>query len=432
MNRRLRRRDFLRTTTAAGLAAAGLGRAPLRADAPQTSPNEKLNIGVIGTTNRASANIEGVSGENIVAYCDIDDRLLARAGDRFPKAKGYADFRKMLEQNDLDAVVVSTADHVHAPATAMAMGLGKHVYCEKPLAHSVYEARTIAERAAKAKVATQMGIQIHAGDNYRRVVELIRSGVIGPVREAHVWVAKTWAGGERPTDTPPVPAGLHWDLWLGPAPERPYNATYQPANWRRWWDFGNGTLGDMACHYMDLPFWALGLRHPTKVEAEGPPVHPETTPPWLIVRYAFPARGEQPPVNLTWYDGEKRPKAPEGVTLPARGDGVLFVGDKGALFSTYTRYKLFPEETFKDVPPPEERIPASIGHYKEWIEACKTGKPTTCHFGYAGALSESVLLGNVAYRTGKALEWDPAALKATNCPEADRYLRREYRKGWVL
>jgi predicted dehydrogenase len=189
-------------------------------------------------------------------------------------------------------VVVSTADHVHAPASVMAMKLGKHCYCEKPLAHSVFEVRTMARVAREGKVATQMGIQIHAGSNYRRVVEIIQAGLIGPVAEVHVWVGKGWGGGDRPPGAQPVPKNLHWDLWLGPAPERPFAAErYHPAQWRRWWDFGNGTLGDMACHYMDLPFWALGLKHPTTIEAEGPPVHPETCPLGLIVRYEFPARG---------------------------------------------------------------------------------------------------------------------------------------------
>jgi predicted dehydrogenase len=300
------------------------------------------------------------------------------------------------------------------------------------MSHSVYEARVMAQAAARAKVATQMGTQIHAGENYRRVVEVIRSGAIGPVREAHAWVAKTWSGGERPSERPPAPKTLHWDLWLGPAPARPYHPTYQPANWRRWWDFGSGTLGDMACHYMDLPFWALDLRAPSTVEAEGPPVHPETTPPWMVVRYAFPARGDRPPVSLTWYDGGKRPEALSKPGTPAWGDGVLFVGDKGMLLASYDDYRLLPESEFQGFRPPEPSIPRSIGHHAEWINACKTGDPTTCNFDYSGALTEAVLLGVVAYRAGTKIEWDADGLKAANCPEAERFLRREYRKGWQL
>jgi predicted dehydrogenase len=429
MSHVLRRREFLQTIAAAG-AGTALG-FPAWARS-KDSPNEKLDIGIIGTSGRALGNIEGVQGENIVAICDIDDQLIGSARERFPHAKTYTDFRKLIEQPGLDAVVISTADHTHAPAAAMALRLGKHVYCEKPLTHSVYEARVVAGLAAKAKVATQMGTQIHASDNYRRVVELVRSGAIGPIRECHVWVGKTWSGGERPKDTPPVPPNLHWDLWLGPAPARPYHPTYQPANWRRWWDFGCGTLGDMACHYMDLPFWALDLRYPTSVESEGPPVHPETTPEWMIVKYEFPARGTQPPVALTWYDAGKRPKQFAEKKLPEWGDGVLFVGEKGMLLADYDRKVLLPEETFRDFKAPEPTIPNSIGHHAEWIAACKDGRPTTCNFDYSGALTEAVLLGNAAYRLGRKIDWDPVKLEARGCPEAERYLRREYRKGWIL
>jgi predicted dehydrogenase len=426
MTRSLTRRDFLRfgTLGASAFAFPAIGRAGL-------SANEKLNIGVVGTAGRAQGNIEGVQGENIVAVCDIDDNLLGLASKHFPKAKTYSDFREMLEAGGLDAVVVSTADHVHAPATAMALRMGKHVYCEKPLTHSVHEARVVAELAAKAKVATQMGTQIHAQDNYRRVVELVRAGAIGPIRECHVWCGKSWSAIDRPTETPPVPKFLHWDLWIGPAPMRPYHPTYQPANWRRWWDFGSGTLGDMACHYMDLPFWALDLKHPTSVEAEGPPVHKETTPFWMVVRWEFPARGDMPPVKLAWYDGGKKPEILAEQKIKWN-DGVLFVGDKGMLLADYDRRVLMPEADFKDYKPPEPSIPASIGHHAEWIAACKDGRPTTCNFAYSGALTETVLLGTVAYRAGKKLAWNGATLKAEGCPEAEAFLRREYRKGWTL
>lgn len=430
MTRRFHRRDWLRGAAALG-AGAVLG--PRALGSARIGPNEKLNIGVIGTSGRALGNIEGVQGENIVAVCDIDDHLLDQASDRFPRAKPFVDFRGLIEMPGLDAVVISTADHTHAPAAALALRAGKHVYCEKPLAHTVHEARTLARLAAEAKVATQMGTQIHATENYRRVVELVRAGAVGPVRAVHVWLgAGKWGGGERPTDTPPVPKGLHWDLWLGPAPERPYHSTYLPANWRRWWDFGNGTLGDMACHFMDLPFWALDLRHPTTVEAVGPPPHPETTPEKLTVRYEFPARGALAATSLTWYDGQGRPEAVTSLGVKGYPNGVLFVGDKGALVADYDHHKLLPEDSFRDFRAPERSIPKSIGHHAEWIAACKDGRPTTCTFDYSGALSEAVLLGNVAYRAGRKLEWDAVALKATNCPEADRYLRREYRRGWAL
>ncbi len=428
---RLNRREFLRNTIAGGLTAALAG----PAFAQEKSPNEKLNIAVIGCAGRGGANLAGVAGENIVALCDIDDKRLGGAAKRFPKAKTYADFRKMLEQMEkqIDAVVVSTPDHTHAPPSTMAMRMGKHCFCEKPLAHEVFEVRTMAELAKKNKLATQMGTIIHASTNYRRVVELIQSGAIGPVSEVHVWCGKDWGGGRRPKDTPAVPAHLHWDLWLGPAPERPYHPSYLPGNWRRWWDFGNGTLGDMACHIVDLPFWALKLRHPTTVEAEGPPVHAEGCPRKLTVRYEFPARGDMPPVKLAWYDGRgNMPAILAKNKMRGGGIGALFVGKEGMLLADYGKRKLYPQEKFADFKPPEPTIPNSIGHHKEWIVACKTGSPTTCNFDYSGALTEAVLLGTVAYRVGKKIQWDGAKLKATDCPEADKLIRREYRKGWTL
>jgi predicted dehydrogenase len=247
----------------------------------------------------------------------------------------------------------------------------------------------------------------------------------------HVWVGKSWGGGKRPEGGQEPPATLHWDLWLGPAPERPFAAgAYHPANWRRFWDFGNGTLGDMGCHYMDLPFWALDLKYPTACAAEGAEVDPETCPVGLVVRYEFPARGEQPPVTLTWYDGNRIPKEVAGQKVP--GNGVMFVGRDGMLFADYGGYRLFPAEKFAGLTPPPQSIPKSIGHYAEWITACREGTPTTCHFGYSGPLSEAVLLGSVAYRVGKRLEWDAAALTASNCPEAARLVRKQYRPGWEV
>ena len=430
MSKRISRREFIRKSAAGGTALA----IAMPALADTASANEKLNVAVVGVAGRGAGNLGGVSNQNIVALCDVDDNRLGGAAVRFPKAKTYNDFRKMLDEMDkqIEAVVVSTPDHCHAPASVMAMKMGKHCYCEKPLTHNVHEARVAAELAAKNKLATQMGTQIHATDNYRRVVELVQAGAVGPVTDVHVWCGKGWGGGERPTDTPPVPKNIHWDLWLGPAPYRPYHPLYMPGQWRRWWDFGNGTLGDMACHYMDLPFWALKLRHPVTVEVEGAEVHPETCPLALTVRYEFPGRDDMPPVNFTWYDGSYRPSVLKEKGLPEWGSGVLFIGREGMLLADYGRRQLYPEAKFADYQPPEPTIPDSIGHHQEWIVACKTGSPTTCNFDYSGALSEAVLLGNVAYRAGQKLQWDAKNLKATNCPEADRYLRREYRPGWTL
>lgn len=422
------RRKFLQATATVGVAGFWSGLS--QADEPKDSANERLHVGVIGVAGQGEYDLNNVAGAGaaIVALCDVDERRVGKARERFPNAKFHTDFRRLLDEKGLDAVVVATPDHTHAVATMAALRAGLHVYCEKPLTHTVYEARTVAEAAAKHQRVTQMGTQIHAGNNYRRVVELIQGGAIGAVSEVHVWCGKSWGGGERPTETPPVPEGLHYDLWLGPAPYRPYHPMYLPANWRRWWDFGGGTLADMACHYMDLPFWALKLRHPTKVEAEGPPPHAETAARWLIVRYEFPAAGDRPDLKLTWYDGGKRPM---GFKLPPWGDGVLFVGSKGMLLSNYDRHVLLPEKEFADFQPPRPTIPNSIGHHREWVEACKTGGTTTCNFHYSGALSEAVLLGDVAYRLGKGFTWDARNLKASE-PGADKYLRTEYRKPWSL
>ncbi len=417
-------------------AAAGLTILPAGLARGYTA-NEKLNIGVIGVHRRGAANMAAVASENIVALCDVDEEYLAEAAKKYPKAKTYLDWRKMLDQKDIDAVTVSTTEHTHAPASIMAMKRGKHVYCEKPLAHSVHEARVMRDTYKQTKVATQMGTQIHAGDNYRRVVELIQSGEIGPVRETHVWVDQGIEGPRsRPEKTPDVPKNLHWDLWLGPAPSRPYHPCYfkqRSMSWQNWWDFGNGALGDMGSHTIDLPFWALDLQYPTTVEAEGPlPVRPETYPDHLTVRWEHPARGSRPPVKLTWYDLHGRPKSPEGVDLAKWHLGIMFVGDKGILLADYRKWMLLPEADFKGFKAPAPSIPPSPGHHQEWINACKTGSPTLCNFEYSGTLVEHNLLGTVAFRAGKKLEWDPEKLQARNCPEADRFIRPPYREGWTL
>jgi predicted dehydrogenase len=440
---RLSRRGAL---AGVSLGAAGLSSGVFTAVAarPSLAANEKLQIACIGVANRAAANVDGVSGEAIVALCDVDetylDRLVkpqgqpgAEAPARFAGARVYHDYRELIdrEAGKVDAVVVSTADHHHVPAAIRAVRKGMHVYCEKPLSHTVAEARLLAAEARKAGVATQLGTQIHAGDNYRRVVEVIRAGTIGDVTDVHVWVGKGWGGGERPATGEAPPKTLHWDLWLGPAPERPYAAgRYHPAQWRKWWDFGTGTLGDMGCHFMDLPFWALDLDHPTACEAEGPPVHPETCPLGLVVRYEFPARGGRGPVKLTWYDGTLTPKEVAGEAVP--GSGVMFVGTAGKMFADYGSYRLLPKEKFAEWKPPAASIPSSIGHYAEWLKACREKTPTTCNFDHSGRLTEAVLLGTVAYRAGKRIEWDGAAGRVTNSPEADRLITKTYRAGWEV
>ena len=423
---------MLRNATLAGI---GIWTAAARSSGGQSqSPNERLSIAGIGVGGQGGWDIGNCASENIVALCDVDDRRSGPSVKRFPKAKIFRDFRKMLDKmgKQIDAVVVGTPDHTHAPAAVMAMKLGKHCYCEKPLAHCVGEIRTMIELATKNKLATQMGTQIHAGPNYRRVVELIQSGAIGAVGEVHVWHPVAYGGGDRPKETPPVPPGLDWDLWLGPAPLRPYHPCYCPGIWRSWWDFGSGGLGDFGCHYVDLPFWALKLRHPTSVEADGPKLHPERTTPGLVVRYEFPARENLPPVKMTWYDGGQRPGFLAERKIPAWRAAVLFLGDKGMLIADYGRHQLLPEAQYAGFKRPEPTIPNSIGHHAEWIRACKTAEPTTCNFDYSGTLAEAILLGNVAFRIGKRLQWDAVQLKAVGCPEADPLINKPYRKGWKL
>jgi predicted dehydrogenase len=431
MSRQTNRRVFLKTTAAV---SAGYWIAERSMAQEAKSANEKLNLGVIGVASRGAANMGGCKSENIVALCDVNAKHLAAAAAKHPQAKTYRDWRKMLDQKDIDAVIVSTTDHTHALASVWAMNRGKHVYCEKPLAHSVYEARVMQDTFKKTKVATQMGTQIHATDNYRRVVELIQGGAIGPVREVHVWCGRVGPCPERPTDTAPVPEELDWDLWLGPAPYRPYHPSYLPGctTWEQHWDWGNGCLGDMGSHLIDLPFWALGLRDPIDVEAEGDVRSDECYPHWLKARWLHPANAIHPGLTLHWYDGIQRPESPAGHDLTKWGIGVMFVGEKGKLLADYGKRILWPEEQYKDFKAPEPTIPPSLGHYQEWIHACKTGAPTLCNFDYSGKLVEHNLLGVVAFRTGKKLQWDSGKLEAINAPEAAKYIRRPYREGWTL
>jgi predicted dehydrogenase len=425
------RRQFLRQALIAGTATAAWGALPRIAPAKVKSANGRLNLGIIGVAAKGEDNLNNVASENIIALCDIDSQRLGKAAERFPDAVRYADYRKLLERTDLDAVVVSTPDHTHAIPTVRALQAGLDVYCEKPLAHSVWEVRQMREAAAKNKCVTQMGTQIHAGDNYRRVVELVQSGVLGKVDRVHVWLGNSLRDdGRRVTESTP-PAHVDYDLWIGPAPYRPYHESHFHFNWRYWFDFGGGWLADFGCHYMDLPFWALDLRYPTTIEAKGEKVTTgeNDIPDHMQVDYHFPSRGDLPPVHMTWYHGGWRP---EGAEVYEKSSAVLFEGENGRLLADYGTHKLFLEPGLESAAP-SETIPPSIGHWKEWIEACKSRGPTTCNFDYSGALAESVLLGNVSYRVGgKKLEWDADALAATNCPEAAQYVRREYRKGWEL
>jgi predicted dehydrogenase len=449
--RRLSRRDFIKRST---LAAASVTIVPAHVLGlgDTKPPSERLNIAGIGVAGQGATDLRQLSSENVVALCDVDWAHAAGTFKRFPEAKKYKDFRKMLdEERGIDGVIVATPDHIHAVAATAAMRRGKHVYCEKPLTHSVAEARKLADLARETKVATQMGNQGQASEGTRRLRELVLDGAIGPVREAHVWTDRParglfdeyWPQGiDRPKDEPAVPSTLDWDLWLGPAPWRPYHGAYLPFRWRGWWDFGTGALGDIGCHSFDPVFRALELGHPVSVQASSARVNKETYPLASMVTYEFPARGQMPPVKVVWYDGGLRPARPEAIPEGERvGDnGRLLIGDKGCLLGDRRGGdKLFPESRRAEYKPPEPTLPRSIGHHKEWIEAAKGGKPAGSNFGWAGPLTEVVLLGNVALRvqlreklTRAKLLWDPTAFKITNLPDANEFLGRQYREGWTL
>ena len=439
MARRITRRQFMRSGAAAAAAFTFWPKGILRAQ----SPAQRLHVAFIGAGGRGASNLHEISqcAADVVALCDVDASNLAAAAKSFPNAKTYSDFRKLLEQKDIDGVVVSTPDHVHAFAALAAIRLGKHIYCEKPLTHCVYESRILRLAAAEKKVATQMGNGGHSSEGTRATVEWIQSGAIGQVREVHMWTdrAKDWwpQGVPRPTETPPVPQNLAWDLWIGPAPQRPYHPAYHPFKWRGWADFGTGALGDMGCHVFDVSCWALKLGPPSTIEAETSGYNRETFPEWSIVRYEFPQRGDLPPVKLTWYDGGKLPQRPpeleEGREMGTKDGGTIFVGDKGKMIVPLGGApRLIPEAKMKDFKRPDPSIPRSIGHHKEWVEACKGGPPAGSNFDFSGPMTETILLGNVAIRVGKKIQWDSEKLQATNAPDAAPLIHREYRKGWEL
>jgi predicted dehydrogenase len=443
---KLSRRDFM--GAAAAVAAFTIVPRHVLGGPRQIPPSEKVNIAGIGVGGQGGGDINAVSSQNIVALCDVDWRQAAGTFRRHPNATKYKDFREMLDKEDknIDAVVVATPDHVHAVASIAAIKRGKHVYCEKPLTHSVYEARMVAKAAREAGVATQMGNQGQASEGTRLICENIWGGAIGPVREVHVWTDRPlrglsdvyWPQGVgRPEETPSAPDTLDWDLWLGPAPKRPYHPAYVPFKWRGWWDFGTGALGDIGCHSID-PIWrALKLKAPLSVHAACTLVNNETYPVASRVTYQFGARGDMPPVKLHWYDGGMRPPRPDELEDgQSFGDnGTMFVGDKGKMLG----YMIIPESRRKEFGNAPKVLERSPGHHQEWIDACKGGKPAGSNFDHAGPLAECVLLGNVALRpaikeklTRVNLLWDSENFKITNVPEANQYLRREYREGYSL
>ncbi len=432
------------------------------------SPNEKLNIACIGVGGMGAGDVRRVAdtGENIVALCDVDWDRAKGPFEAFPKAKRYKDYREMLDkERDIDAVTVSTPDHTHAPAALMAMALGKHVRVQKPMSWSVSEARAMTKAARKYKVATAMGNQGHSADGVRQMCEILWSDAIGPVRKAYIWTNRSGysKGTTGPLPAAPVPEALDWNLWLGIAPERPYNPGYAPASWRGWWDFGSGALGDMACHIMDPANWALQLGAPTSVECiMERDCNRQNAPMASIVKYEFPARPfyedlpsvkwygmTLPPLTVYWYDGmladgtQNLPPRPEGIAADEQlGDvnedgenGSYFVGDDGiATTGCYGgRSRLLPAERMSDFPMPDEVIPrVNSTSHQEWINACKGGTPACSHFDYAGPFTEIVNLGNIAVRVGagKVVEWNAKRMKSPNCPEANQFLSRQPRTGW--
>ena len=418
-------------------------------------PSDKLNIACVGVNGKGYSDIAGVATENIVALCDVDDVLMADAikwtqKDNLPhfemmeRAPKYRDFRKMLDtEKSIDAVTVSTPDHTHAIIALTAMRMGKHAFVQKPLTCTVQEARLLAQVAKEMKLVTQMGNQGHASEEARMINEWIADGAIGEVAEIHTWTDRPiWPQGiARPLETPALPSTLDWDLWLGPAPFRPYHPAYAPFNWRGWWDFGTGALGDMGAHIIDHPFWALSLGLPETIQASSTEFNDETFPLASTVHYTFPAREKMPAVKLTWYDGGLLPLRPGDLEAGRRvgneSGGVIFVGSKGNLMcgTLGESPRLIPETKMKAYRLPPKTLPRSAGIYEEWITAIKSGNgaQTTSNFEYAARLTETMLLGNIAIRmTDKnlALKYDSRKMAFTNMPEANNYLTREYRAGW--
>lgn len=434
------RRHFLKTASVASASALAFP-ALLRAKAG--SPNERLNVACIGVGGRGREAVRGVKGENLVAFCDVDDERAAEIYAEFPNVPHFRDYRVMFDRlgREIDAVTISTPDHMHFPIAMAAIALGKHVFVEKPLTHTIWEARQLAAAARAKKVATQMGNQGHANEGTRLVKEWVDAGVVGEVREIHSWTNRPiWPQGVRAPDhskaIPVTPATLDWDLWLGVAAARPYDPAYVPFTWRGYWDFGTGALGDMGCHIMDSAYWALGLGAPVAVEAVSGGANDLSPPTSSVITYDFAARGGQPALRWTWYDGGLKPALPDyfeaGRQLP--DNGSLIVGAKATvLTSTYSEsVRLVPEAKMRELgrAPVPKTLPRIEGtHFDEWVRACKGGPAAGSNFDYSGPFTELVLLSNVAVRARRRIEWDAAALQVTNLPEANRYLTKEYRPG---
>ena len=463
---RFTRRQFLGSAAAA--AAFTIVPRHVLGGAKFVAPSEKVNIGLIGAGGQGRTNVRALFHEpdcQVIAVADpgkewdlskfyyggkggrgpVAEEIEKKYAEKTPNAKcaQYADFREMLEkEKSIDAVLIATPDHLHAFISIIAMKMGKHVYCEKPLTHNIWEARTVARVAKETGVATQMGNQGHSGEGLRQCCEWIWDGAIGKIQEVHGW---TSAGGfskrGQAAEAAPMPEGLNWDLWLGPRADRPYHPRYTPFNWRGFWDFGTGAFGDMACHNIDQAVMALKLEHPLTVEANPAFVDPEVTSPSNTFVYEFPARGDMPAVKLTWHDGGKMPPTPPGLDpndskqrLGDGGNGILFIGEKGLITCAgwAGMPRVLPLDLHREYKRPEKTMPRVKGHHTDWLQACKGGTPASANFEYGAKLTEIILIGNVALRSKKKLEWDGPNMKAKNAPEADQFIKEQYRKGWEI
>lgn len=421
------RRSFVKSAAAFSVATPTI--------AKTRNTNEKLNVALIGLGGQGNFQYNGLKGENIVAMCDVDSVRAGKIFAEFDSKAKFTDYREMFDKmhKSIDAVAISTPDHSHFHPAYIAMDLDKHVYLEKPLAHSVWEVRTLTKKAQENNLVTQLGSQRHTKPNMHRVVELIQSGAIGDVSEVHSWVSSSRGMKPRLTEPKTIPNTLNYDLWLGPAKDSPYDSQITPYGWRFWWDYGTGETGNWGCHILDIPYWALDLKYPIRCGASGPEAHQEMTTKSMTSWFEFPARGKQVPVKLYWYQTKSGPAILKKLSLSSKGANTLFIGSKGMLITGFDQHKLLPEEDYKDFEYPDQRIPASPGFHNEFINACKGEKtPPTCNFSYTGPLTETVLLANNAFRTKEEFDWDSGKLMCKNAPKSQAFIKPAFKKGWDL
>ena len=429
---KLTRRHALKTIAASSVAITSA-----KPTWAEDSPNEKLNLAFIGVGGRGEGNLEELQNQNIVAFVDVDETRAGKSFENHPKVQRFKDYRKMLDElgSKLDGVVISTPDHTHFHPAYAAMQMGLHVYLEKPLAHNVWETRTLTDFAAKQKLATQLGCQRHAIPNMARIVELIQGGAIGKVNKVFCWKGGSRGMPPIPTDRPAVPPTVDYDLWVGPVKDaRPYHPTICPYGWRFWWQFGAGETGNWGCHVLDIPYWALGLGHVDRVKAAGPPIDAERTPKAMHCEFNFPTSNQGGPITMHWYHGEPVKSLEEATGtsgLNLKGMYTCFIGENGSLLCGFDRHRLLPDDQFKEFKAPTPTIPESPGFHNEWVLACKGDAPATCNFDYSGPMAETVLLGNVAYRAGN-FHWNHNDLSTGDNSKAQGLIREEYRSGWEV